>query len=323
MKKIVVIGGGTGVFTVLTGLKKYPYRLSAIVSMADNGGSTGLLREEFGVLPPGDIRRALIALSDSDNKMLSKLFNYRFGEQTSLKGHSLGNLLLTALENITGNFNAGVKAAVKILNVKGEVIPVTLSSTSLYAQLENGEIIEGETNIDVPKHDGELKIKKIFLKPSVLANPDAIKAILNADLIVLGPGDLYTSVLPNVIVGGIRETIKKSKAKVVYVVNITTKFGETNSFKASDFLKILERYLGKGVIDYCVVNSGKPSKALLAKYREEKDDFVEFDEENFKNEKIKIVAENFLRKRYFLRHDPEKLAKSLFLIMENQFDKLA
>jgi len=155
-----VIGGGTGVFTVLSGLKEYEYELSAIVTMADDGGSTGILREEFGVLPPGDIRRALVALSSSDNKIVSDLFNYRFDSNSSLHGHSLGNLLLTALEKITGNINLALKEAVTILNVKGEVVPVTLEKTKLNAELEDGKVIEGESNIDIPKHDPRLKIKK-------------------------------------------------------------------------------------------------------------------------------------------------------------------
>lgn len=315
MKKVVAIGGGTGVFTVLSGLKDHPYYLSAIVSMADDGGSTGVLREEFGVLPPGDIRRALVALSSSDNKIVSELFNYRFGENTSLKGHSLGNLLLTALERITGSFPRAVKEAVKLLNVKGEVIPVTLESSRLCAELENGQIIHGETNIDIPKHDGSLKIKRVFLSPEVPANKEAIRAIKNADAIILGPGDVYTSVIPNLLVQGIVEAIVSTRAKLIYVINIMTKFGETNSFAASDFVKVMELYLGKH-IDYCIVNTQKPTGNVLKRYLQERDEIVPFDKKNLTNSTMKIVSGRFLRRGQFLRHDPHKLADALSSIIQ-------
>lgn len=323
MKNIVVIGGGTGVFTVLTGLREYPYHLSAIVSMADSGGSTGVLREEFGILPPGDIRRALVALSYSDNKIVSELFNYRFDEGKSLKGHSVGNLLLTALERITGSFPKAVKEAVKILNVKGEVIPVTLESAHLSARLENGKIIHGESNIDIPLHDGKLKIKEIFLEPAVTANKDAVRAIKNADLIILGPGDLFTSILPNLLVDGIIDAIKTSKGKVAFVVNIMTKFGETYSFQASDFMKEMEHYLGEGIINYCVVNTQKPVGNVLKRYQQEKDEIVRFDKRSFENSGITVLAGRFLRRGQFLRHDSHKLAAALSSIAENKKKKIS
>lgn len=314
MKSVVVVGGGTGVFTVLSGLKNFPYTLKAIVSMADDGGSTGVLREEFGVLPPGDIRRALVALSHSDNKIMSELFNYRFNEGSTLKGHSVGNLLLTALERITGSFNNAVKEAVKILNVKGEVIPVTLENTRLCAELEDGKIIHGEANIDVPKHNGALKIKRIFLDPEVKANKDAVEAIKTADIVILGPGDLYTSILPNLAVKGITDAVKNTKGKVVYIVNIMTKYGETNSFQASDFVRVMEEHVGKGVIDYAVINTQTPTNGVLERYEEEKDEPVAFDKKNF-NGNVKVVTGKFLRNGQFLRHDPDKLAKTLSTII--------
>jgi uncharacterized cofD-like protein len=318
MKKIVVIGGGTGVFTVLTGLKDYPYHLAAVVSMADNGGSTGMLREEFGVLPPGDIRRALVALSRTDNKIMSELFNYRFSEGTGLKGHSMGNLLLTALERITGSFPKALKQANKILNVKGEVIPVTLESTHLCAELEDGEVIRGETNIDIPQHDGHLRVKRIFLDPEVSANPDAVRAIESADFIVLGPGDLYTSILPNLKVNGITEAVQRSRAKKIYVVNIMTKFGETNAYKVSDFIHAMEKEVGEGTINYAVVNTQVPAANLLARYQVEKDEVVKFDSENIPADRMKIVTGKFLRRGQFLRHDPAKLAETLSQIVDGK-----
>lgn len=314
-KNVVVIGGGTGVFTVLTGLKKYPYNLSAVVSMSDDGGSTGILREEFGTLPPGDIRRALVALSKTDNKIVSELFNYRFKGNGSLSGHSLGNLLITALEKITGSFDQAVKEAVKILNVQGSVIPVTLKPTSLHAELSDGRVIKGETNIDIPKHDGSIQIKRVYLKPQVSANPEAVQAILDADVVILGPGDLYTSILPNLITTDIVKAINQTKAKVVYVVNIMTKFGETYNFAASDFLRVIQEHLGNAVIDYCVINTEKPTGEILARYAQDKEEPVLFDEEKVNKTKIKVIAGDYIRNGKFIRHNPQKLAKALASII--------
>ena len=308
-KNIVVIGGGTGIFTVLSGLKKYSIHLSAIVSMADNGGSTKILREEFGILPPGDARRALIALSRSE-KLLSDLFNYRFNKGC-LNGHNFGNILITALERIKGNFEKAIEEAGRILNIKGEVIPVTLGNTNLYAILENGQVIEGEANIDVPKHDARLKIKKVYLKPQVKVNKKAKSAISKADLIVIGPGDLYTSVIPNLLVKGVPEAIRKSRAKKVYICNLMTKLGETNNFKGTDFVKEVEKYLRGKLLNYIIFNNKKPLPARIAKYEKEGAVFVRCDKNNFKGKKLKVIRGNFLRKKGFIRHDPNKLAKTI------------
>ncbi len=309
MKKIVVIGGGTGVFTVLTGLKNYPFHLSAIITTADDGGSSGVLREEFGILPPGDIRRALVALS-SDSPILANLFNYRFENGTGLKGHSFGNLFLTALERITGDFNQAIKEAAKILGIKGKVIPVTLDYTRLFARLENDLLVVGESNIDVPKHDGSLFIKQVFLNPEPKANKEAIKAIKEADVIIIGPGDLYTSIIPNFLVKGIKKVMKKSQAKKIYVCNIMTKYGETNKFTAEDFFVTLEKYLGKGIIDYFLVNIEKPKDYYLGKYKKEKAELVNYDRKLLSSwKKPKVIFTRLLRQGSLLRHNPKKLAK--------------
>jgi len=322
--KIVVIGGGTGVFTVLTGLKKYFEDLTAIVTMADDGGSTGVLREDFGILPPGDIRRALVALSETDNKTLSELFNYRFREGKGLSGHSFGNLMITALERVTGSFEKAIAEASKILSVQGRVIPVALQSTKLCAELENGQIIKGETNIDIPQHDGRLRIKKIWLDPPVSVNPAAEKAILRADIVIIGPGDLYTSLLPNILARGMRGVLSRTKAKIVYLVNLMTKFGETNNFRASDFLRVMEEYAGKGVIDYVVASGKKPGSARLKPYAREKAFWVKFDKENFAQSKRLsssfsrrpiLILGNLVRPRGFIRHDPEKTAKLIWTLV--------
>jgi len=309
MKKVVVIGGGTGVFTVLTGLKNYPFHLSAIVTTADDGGSSGILREEFGILPPGDIRRVLVALS-SDSPILANLFNYRFENGTGLKGHSFGNLFLTALERITGDFNQAIKEAAKILGIKGKVIPVSLDYTRLFARLENNFLVVGESNIDIPKHDGSLFIKEVFLNPEAKACRDALKAIKEADIIIMGPGDLYTSIIPNFLVKGIKEAIKKSQAKKIYVCNIMTKYGETNGFTAEDFFATLEKYLGRGVIDYFIVNIEKPKKYYLSKYKKEKAELVKYNRKILNSwKKPKVIFARLLRRGLLLRHDAKKLAK--------------
>ena len=314
-KKVVVIGGGTGIFSVLTGLKKYPLRLAAIVTMADDGGSTGILREEFGILPPGDIRRALIALSQTEQSLLAKLLSYRF-PKGALKGHSFGNLFLTALADIEGSFEGAIKQAEKILAVKGEVIPVTLDKVRLQAELEDGLLVLGETNIDIPKHDGQLKIKKISLIPNCSANPTALKAIHQAEMIVIGPGDLYTSILPNLIVPGITPAIRKSSALKVYICNIMTKFGETNNFQGQDFVREIERYLGENVLDVVLFNNRRPSKQRIAKYEQEKAQFVQYNPAKLAQKKFRIIEGDFLKTRGFIRHDPDKVARCLFSLLE-------
>ncbi|OGY64030.1 MAG: hypothetical protein A3I24_01895 [Candidatus Harrisonbacteria bacterium RIFCSPLOWO2_02_FULL_41_13b] len=313
-KKIVVIGGGTGVFTVLTGLKKYFNNLTAVVTMADDGGSTGILREEFGILPPGDVRRAIVALSSSDNKTLSELFNYRFKEGKGLSGHSLGNLIITALERITGSFDKAIDEVGKILQVKGKILPVTLKTTYLMAELEDGSLVKGETNIDIPRHDGFLKIKKVWLRPAVSINPDARKAILGADAVIIGPGDLYTSLVPNLLVGGMKDALWKTRGKVIYFVNTMTKFGETHSFQASDFLSVVENYLGKRIVDFVAINKTKPTPNRLRPYAEEKSEFVNADLENLPKKPVPIVA-SLIRRSGLLRHDPEKVAKLVKMLV--------
>lgn len=306
-KKIVVIGGGTGVFTVLSGLRKFPLDLTAVVTMADDGGSTGVLREEFGILPPGDVRRVLVAMADTDKRLLSELFNYRFKEG-GLRGHAFGNIMLTALERMCGNFEKAVEEAAHILGVRGSVLPVTLDNVRLCAELENGMVIKGETNIDIPKYDPRLKIKRLFLKPPAKINPRARHAILDAKMIVIGPGDLYTSILPNLLVQGVSKAIKKSKAKKVYVINLMTKYGETDGFTASDFLHALEKYIGRGVLDYVLVNTERPSRERMKRYEKEHAEFVE--PVGFFQKPMPVFA-NFLRPRGLVRHDPDRLAKVL------------
>ncbi|MDE2001278.1 MAG: YvcK family protein [Patescibacteria group bacterium] len=315
-KKIVVIGGGTGVFTILSALKHDFDRLTAIVTMADDGGSTGILREEFGILPPGDLRRALIALSHADNKMLADLFAYRFQEGAGLSGHNFGNLFITALHRLTNDFERAIAEAGKMLQVRGQVIPVTLTSTQLVAELADGQVVRGETNLDIPKHDGHLRISRIWLQPTASANPNAIRAIKEADLVIIGPGDLFTSIIPNLLVAGIPEALRTTRAKVAYFVNVMTKLGETHGFSASDFVRNIEAYLGTGVLDYVVLNDSKPAPARLKPYIREHAEFVEPDTEAIHLKKGGVpLAVDLIRSKGYIRHDPKKVLRVVKMIV--------
>ncbi len=319
-KNIVIIGGGTGTSTLLQGLKKYPVDLSVIVSTADDGGSTGILRKELGVIPPGDIRQCLLALSDVP-KEVKELFNFRFSSG-KLKGHNAGNIILAALEKISG-IEEGVSLASKMLNVRGQVLPVSLTPTTLSAILQNGKKIVGEHFIDDRKPIGKASPIKNLRLSAAKANPRALKALGEADAIVFGPGDLYTSVLPSLLVSGINGAINRSKAKKLLVTNIMTKFGQTDGFKASDFVTETEAYL-KGKIDYVLANNKKPSQEILRKYVKEKAEFVETDINALAKTKAETIALNLLSdsiikktagdslKRSWLRHDSEKLAKIIW-----------
>jgi uncharacterized cofD-like protein len=320
MRNIVIIGGGTGTSTLLQGLKKYPVDLSVIVSTADDGGSTGILRKELGVIPPGDIRQCLLALSDAP-KEVKELFNFRFSSG-NLKGHNAGNIILAALEKISG-IEEGVSLASKMLNVRGQVLPVSLTPTTLSAILQNGKKIVGEHFIDDRKPMGKASPIKSLQLTVAKANPRALKALLHANAIVFGPGDLYTSVLPSLLVSGINGAINRSKAKKLLVTNIMTKFGQTDGFKASDFATEIEAYL-KGKIDYVLANNKKPSQEILRKYVKEKAEFVETDINALAKTKAETIALNLLSgsiikkiagdslKRSWLRHDSEKLAKIIW-----------
>ncbi|MBI2590836.1 MAG: YvcK family protein [Candidatus Blackburnbacteria bacterium] len=318
-KKIVVIGGGTGTYTVLTGLKEHPLKLTAVVSMADSGGSTGRLRDEFGILPPGDVRRALLALSDSPEQLLLRqLFEYRFDKGNGLSGHSFGNLLLTALTEILGNEVEAIQEAGKLLNIKGEVLPVTLTKAHLVARLTDGTLVRGETNIDVRIVGPTLKILDVFLDPSSSIYPPVQQVISEADLIVLGPGDLYTSIIPNLLVKGVPEAICQSSAKVVYVCNIMNKHGETDNFSVADYVREVEKYLGckqKKVVDAIIANKSKYPRFLLEKYEQEKAFPVNTDIANVNSLAPQVLIGDFTRKETLLRHDPEKLTRAIISLL--------
>lgn len=320
MKKIVVIGGGVGTFVVLSGLKKYPVDISVIVSMMDSGGSTGRLRDQLGVLPPGDLRQCLVALSET-SQLWRKLFLYRF-EAGDLKGHNFGNIFISALEKNSLNYQEVVNTASFILKTKGKVIPVTFNKVHLCVEYEDGEIIETEGKIDTASH----KISKIietYLKPKAKPNKKAIKAILQASYIIIGPGDLYTSLIPNLIVDGVGNAIKKSKAKIINIMNLMTKRGQTTNYKASDHILDLERYLGRK-INFIILNNAPVPPKILSYYQQFKEKPVE---DNLPNNR-KIIRLDLISKatynkcqvdslfRSVFRHDSEKVSRAVWEIIK-------
>ncbi|MDE3046012.1 MAG: YvcK family protein [Verrucomicrobiota bacterium] len=319
LKKVVVIGGGTGNFVVLKGLKHFPLDLTAIVSMADDGGSTGILRDELGVLPPGDVRQCLIALSNS-SRLMRSLMNYRF-ENGGLGGHSFGNLLLSALEKVTGSFEKAVEEASKILNIQGKVIPVTTHQVRLKMVLNNRRILEGEREIYLSQEIDQ-GYKTIYLEPFPKVNPRVIDDILNADLLVIGPGGLHTSLIPNLLVEGVCDAICQSDARKVFVVNLMNRKGQTTGFRTSNYVKELVRYLGKDIFDHILFNVQKPTKQLIEVYANE-GDLVENDLDDSRlipAELLGSLAEENkkdLLKRNLIRHDSKKLAQELMKIVDH------
>ena len=312
--KVVVIGGGTGLSTMLRGLKQYTSHITAIVTVGDDGGGSGKLREDLGMLPPGDIRNCILALADTE-PLMEDLLQYRFTEG-SLKGQCFGNLFLAAMAGISENFEDAVQKMSSVLAVKGKVLPVTLDDMKLIAELENGEIIEGESKIPSEVIVRKTRIKKIAIKP-IDAKPleEAIKAINNADVIIMGPGSLYTSIIPNLLVKGIPEAICKSPAKKVYISNVMTQPGETDGFKVSNHLKVLMDYGVAGNIDYVIANNGIIPPDIKEKYARENAELVVLDYENISNLNVNVIEADLIKitKRY-VKHNAEKLAE---LIMKN------
>lgn len=312
-RKIIVIGGGTGSYTLLKGLKYYDADLTAIVTTADSGGSSGQLRDEFGVLPPGDLRRCLVALSEKRGDIWRKIFEYRFNGHT--ENNNLGNLIITALTKITGDLPEAIEVVSELLETRGRVVPATLDSVHLCAELENGQKILGEANIDIPKHDPDLKIEKVYLEPRAFAYKQAIEAIIDSDLVVIGPGDLYTSIIPNLLVAGINQALKSTRAKVVYVCNLMTKYGETTNFSAKDFVQEVQKYSGDS-LDAVLLNIRRPSPALAEAYALENSFFVE---PNIWGDPSAVIKVDLLEEqdeaydnghiRPLIRHDAGKLAR--------------
>lgn len=316
--KITSIGGGSGTYNVLMGLKQFSKKLSAVVAMTDSGGSAGRIRDEFGILPPGDVRRALLALSDSSLHLRS-LFEYRFEKGNSLSGYSFGNLFLAALTDITGSEEKAIKAAGKILNITGQVIPITLSDCHLCARLEDGSIIKGETNIDIRRVRPDLKILDVFLDNSALINPRAQQAIEEADLVVIGPGDLYTSLIVNLLVEGVADAIHNARGQVIYVTNIMNKHGETDNFTAFDFVSQIQAYLKNADdLDHAIINQSKFPEKLLKKYAEENAFPVDPDLAKVKSIIKNVIHADLTRPNILLRHDANKLAQVILSVWDNR-----
>ncbi len=323
--KIVLVGGGSGTSIMLSGLKKFTPNLTAIVTVTDTGRTTGIIRKELGIAGTGDIRNCLVALSE--NGLLGELFSYRF-ESGQWKGYSFGNIFLAALAKTTGSYKKALAEAGRILAIKGKVLPATLDNVHICVELEDGTIIEEEDKIVARDNDvsGRSPIKKAFLKPAnAKALPDAIKAIREADAIIIGPGCLFTSIIPNLLVKGLSQAVKKSSAKKIYICNIMTQQGQTDNYPASMHVKKIEECLGKNALDFAIINSEKPEKKFLAAYEKENAFFVKPDVNEIKKLVVKAVSAKILQKgrekkqgenrREYLRHDAGKIAKVIMKII--------
>jgi uncharacterized cofD-like protein len=309
--RVVAIGGGTGLSTLLRGLKRATTNLTAVVTVTDDGGSSGRLQKELGILPPGDIRNCLVALAD-DEALVTDLFQYRFSEGEGLSGHSFGNLFLAAMSGITGNFDTAIKESSRVLNIKGRVLPSTLETVRLCASFADGRVVRGETNISA-SHE---RIEKLWLEPSG-AQPlrEVLDALANADAIVLGPGSLYTSVLPNVLVDGIARAVAESSAVKIYVCNVMTQPGETDAFTAATHVRALLLQSGHRVCDTVIVND-EPPRRLLEAYAVEGQTPVEPDRATLAALGVRVVGANVISETQNVRHDPQRLADVVLRLID-------
>lgn len=311
--KIVTIGGGTGLSMVLSGLKEYTSNISAIVTVADDGGSSGRLRQEFDILPPGDIRNCLVALADAP-ALMRDLFQFRFDTKSELSGHSFGNLFITVMTRLTGDFEKAIKETSKVLALRGQVIPSTLDNVVLVAQHKDGSVTEGEEKI--PK--ANRPIERISLKPiHPPATPDAIKAINEAQIIILGPGSLYTSIIPNLLIKEITDSIVASGAIKVYVCNAMTQHGETDGHSASEHIKVLIKHSHPRILDYCIVNTGEIPGEILNRYAQQNSYLVVNDRKKIENMGYRVIEDDFgIVEEGVVRHDATKLARIILGLIE-------
>ncbi|MFH0791026.1 MAG: YvcK family protein [Candidatus Omnitrophota bacterium] len=310
--KIVVVGGGTGLSVLLSGLKEYTSNITAIVTVADDGGSSGRLRQEFDILPPGDIRNCLVALADAP-ALMRDLFQFRFDTNSELSGHSFGNLFITVMTRLTGDFEKAIKETSKILALRGQVIPSTLNNVVLVAKHKNGSMTEGEEKISKSCQP----ISQIFLKPSQSsATPEAIKAIKETEIIILGPGSLYTSIIPNLLKKEICDTIAASQAIKVYICNIMTQSGETDGFRVSDHIKTLISHSHPRIFDYCIVNTGEIPNQILKRYAQGNSYLVVNDTQNIRNMGYRVIEDAVATTDGLIRHDSLKLARIILGLVE-------
>lgn len=312
--KLVVIGGGTGTSSILPGLKKYTDDITAIISVYDDGGSTGRLRKDLNILAPGDIRSCLLALSD--NEILNSLLSYRFKEG-ELKGHNFGNIFLAAMNEITGDFGQAIKDTSKILNITGKVLPITLENAKLIGELENGKKVVGESEIPQIAHKEKSRIKRIYTLPTEITMVDEAKKIISdADIILLGPGSLYTSVIPNLLAKDMVDYLVQTKGKIVYIANIMTQPGESENYGVKDHYQALVDHSKSGLIDYIVINNQAIDEDLKAKYKKESADEIILTKEErsyFNKEKINLIEAPLVKiVDGKVRHDADKLADLIF-----------
>ncbi|MEC0303053.1 gluconeogenesis factor YvcK family protein [Terribacillus saccharophilus] len=311
-KKIVAIGGGTGMPVLLRGLKQLPVDLSAIVTVADDGGSSGKLRNELAMPAPGDIRNVIAALADAE-PMLIDLFQHRFKDGNGLSGHSMGNLLLAAMTSISGDFYNGIKEISRVLKVKGNIYPIANQNVVLHAEMTDGEIVTGESNIPLANK----QIKRVFVSPlPVKPLPDAIEAIKQADLIVISPGSLYTSVMPNLIVPEIENALRDAPGKVVYVCNVMTQYGETTGYTAGDHIQAIHDHIGADIVSKIVVNNSQIEQDIRENYAEEHAEPVVYDISRLKSLGLEVIEADIIdHDQRKLRHDTHKIAKLLYAML--------
>lgn len=316
-KKVVILGGGTGMSTLLKGLKQFPIDITAVVSVCDDGQSTGRLREEFNIVAVGDIRKVLVSLSETE-PLVKELLNYRFQTTSDLNGHTVGNLILTALTNITGNLSDGIESLSKVFNLKGKVLPLTEDNVTLVAEMDDHKIVEGEHHITESKG----KIKHIFYKEEPIVNPLVLKAIEEADLIIFSMGSLYTSILPNLICKEVIQALDSSDKKMMYVSNMMTQPGETDHFKVSDHVKVLNQYLGTHKVNVVVANDGEIKEEVARKYEtlEEKDQVI-LDRDELQQMNVEVIENDYVTiENDIIRHQVDKLALDIYSYLINKVD---
>ena len=314
-KKIVTIGGGTGNSILLRGVKNFTSNITTIVTVADDGGGSGVLREDLGMLPPGDIRNCLVALANTE-PIMEKLINYRFSNG-QLKGQSLGNLLIAAMNDICGDFNEAIKEISNVLAITGKVLPMTLDNVKLFAELEDGSTIEGESNITFLNRKNGGKIKRVFTSPKLLLPlKESIDSIMDADIVLLGPGSLYTSIIPNLLVTDISKALKETKEEVVYILNIMTQPGETNGYNVTDHVVAIIDHANSNIIDKIVVNSKEVDKYAKYRYKSIENStpiyITDEDRENMEKLGIEIIEADICDISYdYIVHDSNKLMKTI------------
>ena len=312
---VVVIGGGTGLSTLLRGLKRRTSNLTAIVTVADDGGSSGRLRQEMGIIPPGDLRSCLVALADTE-PLMEKLFQYRFNEVGDLSGHNFGNLFIAAMTQVVGgDVELALQESSKVLAVRGQVLPSSAVPVKLSAKMTDGSVVNGESNIPCARKS----IQRVTMDPAdVPAVPSAVRAIMEADIVVLGPGSLYTSVIPNLLVREIAEALRQTKAERMYVCNVMTQPGETDRYTASDHVRALLDHVGPGVIDNVLINVEQIASCLLDNYAREGACPVEADIAEIEKLGVKVIPAQMISETNWVRHDPERLAKLVYSILDRR-----